>query len=279
MRFWRDVALACTVLLMAASAATAQAPVAPVPAASQGLVAPPKWAFHDLACAPYMTTTPPPGNLRIIGSQDTIIKNMFGPGDTIVVSGGSSAGMEPGQRYFVRRIIRTFGNMKGPDAKHALPVHTAAWIQILGVDTMLATATIGDACEGVLLDDYLEPFVPPTIAARALPGNTPVYDNMGHIGTGIEASQVFGVGQVANIDRGSNAGVVAGQRYLVFRDKRYLTTPTTGMSIDFLKASPQMPLVEIGEVLVVAVRPDDATVQVLAQKDAIITGDLIAEIR
>ena len=63
------------------------------------------------------------------------------------------------------------------------------------------------------------------------------------------------------------------------RDKRDLIAPTRAKSDIFVQMSEQMPLVEVGEVIVVAVRPGDATVQVLAQKDAIRTGDLIAEIR
>jgi hypothetical protein len=244
------------------------------------MVAPPAWAFVDIACAPYITTTPvPAAALRILGSQDTIIKDQMSPGDTIVVSGGSSAGLKAGDRFFVRRLVRKFGATSGPDKEHPLPVHTAGWIQILGVDTMLATATVVQACDGILLDDYLEPYVAPTIASRVMPGNMPIYDNMGHITTGVEGSQAFAIGQMANIDRGSSAGVVAGQRFLVFRDKRPLPRPTLKKSPEFLRASPQIPLVEIGEVMVIAVRADDATVQVLAQKDAILTGDLIAEIR
>ncbi len=276
MRHYRNL-FSCLILLMAAPAAMAQTPPAP---RLVDLVPPPNWAFMDLACAPYLTkTAPASGGLRVLGSQDTVIKDQMSPGDTILISGGSNAGLKTGDRYFVRRLIRMFGNLNGPDDKHPLPVHTAGWVQIVGVDTTLATAKVLQACDGILLDDFLEPYVEPTVATQPAAGNMPIYDNMGHIQTGVEGSQVFGVGQMANIDRGIKAGVVTGQRFLVFRNKRYLTVPSVGKSESFTKAAPQMPLVEIGEVMVVAVRDDDATVQVLAQKDAIMTGDLIAEIR
>ena len=96
-------------------------------------------------------------------SQDPAIRELLGPGDTLVVSGGSNAGVQTGQRYFVRRLIpavATFG------ATPRATIHTAGWVQILGVDTMVATATVVHACDGILLDDYLEPFVAPMIAAR-----------------------------------------------------------------------------------------------------------------
>jgi hypothetical protein len=279
MRHYRDVIFSYMVLLMAAPAALAQTPAVPAPAADQDTMPPPSWAYNDLACAPYLTTTAPAGALRVAGSQDTVIKNMMGPGDTIVISGGSAGGLEVGQRYFVRRLIKTFGNMRGPDKDHPLPVHTAAWIQIVGVDTTVATAAVVHACEGILLDDYLEPFVAPTISTRTSAGTAPLYENMAHIKTGVEGSQVFGIGQLANIDRGSKLGVAAGQRYMVFRDKRTLLVPTRAKSDVFEKAAMHMPLVEIGEVLVVSSRPDDATVQIVTQKDAIRTGDLIAEVQ
>lgn len=280
MRHYRDVIFGCLVLLTAAPAAIAQTPHAPPLAAAPILVPPPNWAFVDLACAPYLTKTPlPSGGLRILGSQDTVIKDMMSPGDTVLVSGGSSAGLKSGDRFYVRRLIRTFGAMKGPDDEHPLPVHTAGWIQILGVDSTLATATVVQACDGILLDDFLEPYVAPTVPAQAMPGNMPVYDNMGHMLTGVEASQVFSVGQMANIDRGIKAGVVPGMRFLVFRDKRDLPKVVDRKSAVFVKATASLPLIEIGQVMVVAVREDESTVQILAQKDAIHTGDLIAEIR
>ncbi len=280
MRQYRDVIFGCLVLLTAAPAAIAQTPPAPPLAAAPMLVPPPDWAFTDLACAPYLTKTPlPSGTLRVLGSQDTVIKEMMSHGDTLLVSGGSNAGLKAGDRFYVRRLVRAFGAMRGPDDGHALTVHTAGWIQILGVDSTLATATVVQACDGILLDDFLEPFVAPMVPAQAMAGNMPVYDNMGHMLTGVEASQVFSVGQMANIDRGTKAGVVPGMRFLVFRDKRDLPKTTDRKSAVFAQLTASLPLTEIGQVMVVAVREDDSTVQVLAQKDAIQTGDLIAEIR
>jgi hypothetical protein len=81
------------------------------------------------------------------------------------------------------------------------------------------------------------------------------------------------------IDRGSNSGVVLGQRYVVFRDKRDQQLDMTGRSKAFIATAGNTPLVEVGEVLVVSVRPDDATVQIVASKDAIAYGDLVAPIR
>ena len=75
------------------------------------------------------------------------------------------------------------------------------------------------------------------------------------------------------------AGVVVGQRFLVFRDKRHVRVETTGRSKVFESLITQSPLVEIGEALVVSVRANDATVRITSSKTAITTGDLVAPIR
>ena len=275
MRF-RNAACALYLCVMTAQG-SAQTPE---PAPSPEPVAPPIWAYIDIACAPGLAVEkkgekPALPVHRVIGSQDTASRDLLGPGDTLVISGGSNTGLQPGQRYFVRRRTTTFG---GPETVPET-IHTAGWIQILGVDTMLATATVVQACDGILLDDYLEPFVSPMIAARAVPGATPQYENMGHIMTGVEGMTTGARGQVMTIDRGSNAGVAIGQRFLVFRDKRDQRVETSGRSRLFAQMDGNQPLVEIGEVLVVAVRPDDSSVQIIGSKDAISTGDLIAPIR
>jgi hypothetical protein len=275
----RSAACALSVLFLA-NPGLAQTPAQATSPAAQ-LVPPPSWAFNDLACAPALVTeskdtkTPPPP-YRVIGSQDPAMRDLLGPGDTLVISGGSNAGLESGQRYFVRRHVTSRGNAR----ELPVTIHTVGWVQILGVDTMLATATVLHACDGILLDDYLEPFTPPMIAATPVPGTTPHYENMGQIMTGSEGLQTAGgSAQLMTIDRGTNAGVVVGQRFLVFRDKRIERIETTGRSKEFEAMDGRLPLVQVGEVLVIAVRANDATVQILGAKDAITTGDLIAPIR
>jgi hypothetical protein len=274
----RNPLCACALSLVAMAApALAQAP-APSPDAQ--LIAPPAWAFNDLACAPALGPEKPDKKnvpqLRIVGVQDPAIRELLGPGDTLVINAGSNAGLQPGQRFYVRRNIPAV-TTTGPTPRAT--IHTAGWVQILGVDTMVSTATVLHACDGMLFDDYLEPYVAPMIAARPLPGSMPQYDNMGHIVTGIEGLHTAAAGNVMTIDRGTNDGVALGQRYVVFRDKRDQHVELVGRSKPFGEMARNAPLVEVGEVLVVAVRAEDATVQVVASRDAIIHGDLIAPIR
>ncbi len=275
---YRNATCVLYVFLLAVPAAAQTPQAAQTPVAAPGLIPAPSWAFNDLACAPALltneTASPNAAPLRVVGSQDFTHRQLLSAPDVLVISGGSNAGIQTGQRYFVRRVTSTATDRDVPKT-----IHTAGWVQILGVDTMVSTATILHSCEGILLDDYLEPFVEPMVSAQPMAGNVPQYDNMGHIVTGIEGLHTAAPGDYMTIDRGTSAGVVVGERFLVFRDKRELRVETTGRSDVFGAAIKQSPLVEIGEVMVVAVRPDDATVRVTVAKTAITTGDLIAALR
>lgn len=273
----RKAAMACAVCVwLAAWPAAAQ-----TPAADTELVPPPSWAFNDVACAPTLdmeardkSQKKAPPTLRIVGVQDGAFRELLAPPALLVVSGGSNVGLETGQRYFVRRrVVPMTGLVEIPT------VHTSGWVQIVGVDTAVATAEILHACEGILLDDYLEPFTAPMIAARTVPGTVPQFENMGHIVMGVDGAHTGALGNTMTIDRGTNAGVTLGQRFVVFRDKRELKIDTSRASKELAEMTKNAPLVEIGEVLVVSVRPNDATVQITIAKDAISKDDLVAPIR
>ena len=260
--------------LLMAVPASAQTPAAQP---ADELVPPPSWAYNDLACAPAIQTgkgTTAENPLRVIGSQDSAIKDLLAPPDVLVVSGGSTAGLQTGQRYFVRRLTRSRADEDLPAT-----IHTAGWIQIMGVDTSVATANIVHACDGILLDDYLEPFVEPRIAAKPLSGAVPQFENMGHIMTGVEGLHTGGAGNVMAIDRGTADNIAVGQRFLIFRQKRDDVIEMTGKSAAFATAAKEPPLVEIGQAIVISARPNDATVQITVAKTAITTGDLVAPIR
>lgn len=246
-----------------ATTALAVALAFPVLAAAQTpgsprLVPAPASAAADLACAPFLTYAAPTSKLLVTGSQDTYVKYMMGPGDTLVINAGADKGLQVGQEYFVRRVIKTFG-ARGPDPDHPLSVHTAARIRIVSTDRRFALAAITHPCEGVLLNDFLDPFVPPLLAETPIDG-APRFDHLGRVMLGDEGRRIVGNGEFITIDRGSDHGLVPGQRLSVFRDKR----------------GADGPLVEIGTVIAISVRPDNATVQVLDVRDAIMGDDLVA---
>src|SRR5919106_1337385 len=69
-----------------------------------------------VACAPPPTFDTPTGKLlRVIGAQDVVARTEFGSGDLLTISGGTEAGVQIGQQYFVRRANRfgTYGASAG----------------------------------------------------------------------------------------------------------------------------------------------------------------------
>jgi hypothetical protein len=248
----RVARIALSVALTLPATAVAQTPGPP------RLVPAPASAAADLACAPFLTYAPPKSQLRVTGSQDTYVKQMMGPGDTLVINAGLDKGLQVGQEYFVRRVTRSFG-ARGPDPNNPLSIHTAGRVRIVNAEPDVSLATITHSCEGVLLNDFLDPFVPPVLAERPMDG-TPQFEHLGHVMLGDEGRRIVGNAEFITIDRGSDHGLVVGQRLTVFRDKRGSAGP----------------LVEIGTVITISVRPDNATVQVLEVRDAIMRDDLVA---
>jgi hypothetical protein len=250
----------------------AAAGIAQTPAGSQPeLVAPPAWAVNDLVCAPVMSDAEPSSPLRIIGSQDTVGKGMFGPGDTLLISGGAGAGLQQGQEFFVRRLDR-FPGVPSPTREHPVGVHTAAAVRIQAVEPSVATAVIVHSCDGVLLDDYLEPFAPPRVAAQAGVGAA---DQPGHVLAGNEGRTMGGAGEYLTIDMGVDHGVAPGQRYRVYRDKQDGRTYRDGRSTAYERATSALPMVEIGQVVVVAAGPTNSTVRVVEARDPVRAGDVV----
>ena len=170
---------------------------APAPSADTELVAPPAWAFNDVACAPALrhreTRQEERTRLRVVGVQDPAIRELARPWR-----------YARRQRRLECRAFRrasafscaaSYRPWRRPARRRARRFTRRAGSRFWASTRWSSTATVVHACEAILFDDYLEPFVAPMIAARPLPGTTPQYDNMGHIVTGIEGHPHRSAGQ------------------------------------------------------------------------------------
>ena len=282
-RPWRAFGMTriCTVVMFSVLLLPSVArggPGAQPPGTTQpGLVSPPPWAFNDLACAPFLTVTQSEARLQVSGSMDTFVKLMLGSPDILVINGGLQQGLQVGQEFFVRRLTRHMGE-RGPDRDHPVAVHTAGWIRLIGVGPTSSTASITHACgDGIFVDDYLEPFVPPMVAAQETDG-TSRFEHLGHVMMSDEGRTTVSVGQFTTIDRGSDHGIMNGQRFTVYRDTGR-SGVYGGMGGSALyRTTGGLPglAVEIGTVITTSVRPDNSTVRVLRARDAIRRDDFVA---
>lgn len=202
-----------------------------------------------------MTFSLPVSKIRITGSTDPDRHLIFATGQTITINAGTENGVQPGQEYFVRRLPKRFG-AEGPDFDHPVNVHTVGWVKVVSADARVATAKVIHSCDALMVDDYLEPFAAP--AVQTVFDGQLRYETLGRLMAGDEDRSTAAVNQYMVVDRGSDHGVRPGARFVVLRDK---------------KAGP---LVEIGEGIVLQVRPQTSTVQITRARDAVYAGDFVA---
>ena len=210
-----------------------------------------------VACAPPASIEPAPAHaLRIVGSQDAVPRTLFGDRDLLVLSGGTSAGVEVGQQFFVRRTITFGGN------KVARGTRTVGWVRVVAVNDGTAIGSVDHICGAILAGDYLEPFVVPDAPAAVQTDDAaqPDFTTLGHIMAGNEDREIVGAGDFALIDWGKNQGLAAGSRFAIYRD--------VGIA--------GLPLASIGEGVVISTNSAMALARITRTTDVVYAGDYIA---
>lgn len=213
-----------------------------------------------VGCAPPPTLSgPPSGAPRVIGSQDTVAKRLFGAHDQLVVDAGAKTGVALGRQFFVRRPSR-FG--MGVDGR-ARGATTVGWVRVVAVNESTAIATVDQSCGGIIAGDYLEPFAAPTVPANAdrdeASGELDFAD-LGRVVIGNEDRLSVGIGDFTLIDRGSGQGLTPGVRFSVYRD--------VGVK--------GMPLASVGEGIVIATGDSVSVTRITRARDAVLSGDYVA---
>jgi hypothetical protein len=193
----------------------------------------------------------------------------------ITINGGADNGIEVGQEYYVRRVQAP----RGSGISHTTPatIRTAGWVRVYAVDKTMSLVTVSHACDSIDIGDYLEPFrIPAPPTADANPAK-PQKNNYGHLLMGADRRTMFAKNDFVTIDRGSDHGVTLGARFRVFRDKRRMETKRL-LAVKELPDEIITPefLFEIGEAVVVEVKPDISTAQIMNARSALLSGDYVA---
>jgi hypothetical protein len=247
----RDLAIAAALLTALANPAAAQRGPAP---SMTGLPA----DVLAMACSPKITFELPDRSLRVTGGQDTIRRRTWAPGDLITINAGTDNGIEVGQEYYIRRV--QVENTNKVSRTTPASIRTAGWLRVYAVEKEMSLATVVHACDSIEVDDYLEPFVMPTVPTPAADGVKPQRGNYGRIMFGADRRRSFGKGDFFIINRGSDHGVALGDRFVVYRDKQ----------VD------QNFLYHVGEAVVMSVTPETATLQATVTRDAFLSGDYVS---
>lgn len=211
-----------------------------------------------LACNPSLVHETPMTPLRVSGSQESFVRTTFAPGDLITINAGTDNGIEVGQEFFTRRLIPIQRRPISRD--NPATIRTSGWIRVYAVDKEMSLATVTFACDSLQLNDYLEPFVVPTIPTISTDKPKPQRDNYAHVVIGNENRASFGRGDAFVVDQGSDHGITVGAQFVVYRDKREAG--------NFL--------FELGEAVAIDVRPESSTLRATLSRDAFTVGDLVA---
>jgi hypothetical protein len=211
-----------------------------------------------VACAPPPSFDDVPARApRIVGSQDSTPRALFGNHDLLVVSGGTAAGVQLGQQFFVRRQNTSGRRWAQRGAT------TLGWLRVVAVNETNAVGLVDHVCGGIVVGDYLEPFAAPDLSAvfanNDAPGE-PDFALLGRVVAGSENRATVGAGDLVLIDWGQNQGLTPGARFSIYRD--------VGVS--------GLPLASIGEGVVLSAGSTMALTRVTRARDVVYSGDYIA---
>ena len=227
----------------------------------------------SMACAPTIAFEAPSPSLLITGGVDSFLRHSYGLGDLVTINAGSDNGIEVGQEYFVRRVQQ---GRSGISRSNPATVKTAGWVRVYAVDKTMSLVSVSHACDTLNVGDYLEPFVLPRIPVADANPPKPQRENYGHVMLGTDRRTMFSKDEFFVIDRGSDHGVTIGARFIVYRDKREREKANKSSENVFPKDIIPEFLYELGEAVVIEVKPEISTLKATLARDAFQTGDLVA---
>jgi len=214
---------------------------------------------EELACAPRaFRALPEPAG--VVETSTDAKKSMFTIGDTLVISKFAEGTLEPGQQYFVRRTLPGYDRGKIDPNNIWINVHTVAWIRITSVTGSQAKASVTYACDAIDPGDYLAAFAVPVVPQALLNERDPDFESPGQVLVGVDRRVNHGGGNYVVVDRGTDAGVQAGQHVVFFRPQGAETAAR----------------VVLGEGLVMEAQPESATVLIQTASQPIYSGDSVA---
>jgi hypothetical protein len=211
------------------------------------------------ACAPLPASSLPDDALQIVGVQDTVARLAFGPGELVIIGGGTSQGLQLEQRFYVRRRPQRDVGFFTTGPRGA---NTVGWLRIVAARENTAIGFVEFACDALVRGDILQPYADPVLPAGADETDTtgePDFMDAGSVLFGDNERQTASAGEFLVTDRGSNTGTTPGSRFAIYRDV----------------GEEGIPLASIGEAIAVSVYPGFSVIRVTRARDAIFAGDLL----
>jgi hypothetical protein len=212
---------------------------------------------RELSCAADSPLIEPIMTKRIVAGSERG-RTLFATGDAVIVNAGTAQGLQAGQQFYIRRVVSDRFSEPLPGFV-PISVHTAGWLRIVDAQEDVSFATITQACDGAMVGDYLEEFVPATVSSD-LPEGEPDYSQPAHLILGDERRQMGAAGSLMVMDRGSDHDLKAGQRVTLFQ----YTLGGAG------------PVVRVGTGTIAVLRKETSLVRIDTANQAVFVGDLVA---
>ena len=211
-----------------------------------------------LACAPRLARDDSASAGLVVGAPDVPLRELFGPGDGVLLSVGRAEGVSVGTQFFTRRAEAPVD--PALRARGIRLLRTSGWLRAVEVDEHAALAVVEHTCIEVRRGDRLAPFQWPAAVSMAQAGRVG-YNDPATVLFGRDGRAMSATGQFLVIDQGADRQIIAGQRLTIFRAST---------------RSPEDPVTQLGEAVAMLVAPTSATVQLIQTREPVRSGDLVA---
>ena len=196
---------------------------------------------------------------HVVSLRDDPGRQLLGPGDILRLDAGEDQALKSGENFVIRRRVQT-GDLFAPKKLQTFVDQTVGLVQIMDVQASSSSAVVVYACAEILAGDSVEPYIAQPASFTVADGK-PQFNAPAKIALGDTGRTAAGGGEMMVIDQGLMQGVQRGQRLTIFRRSG--------------PGGAEMP-VTIGDGVIVAVRPDSATILIDRATDAVMVGDLVA---
>ncbi len=224
-----------------------------------------------VACASVPVDAIPSAPHRIHGVQHPDSRQTLAPGDVAVIRLGEGQAPDVGQTFIAHRADVARDTSRRGDG--VTSYRAVGMVTVTAVDRRFALARVDRVCGELLLGDALHSGTLAELPAVEASGE-PSFDDRARVAPGADRRASFGDGDILAIDRGTTHGVVPGQRFAIYREP----ASRGGYREPLTTRSDELPLVELGEVVVVEVADHAAKAVVVKTTDAILSGDVAVRV-
>jgi hypothetical protein len=201
---------------------------------------------------------------HVIGAERAAEKAIFSDGDVIYVNKGKADGLEEGQVFLVLDIEKrdvVQDEQKGFHQYGALATKKGR-ARILNMDQHKSTAVLEKCCDAITEGSYLVPFEP----EESLMGKDLGFDVPPFKADGVSGEVIYLQTDLKQIASGGWGLINIGQEDDLHRGQQLVL---------YRELYPEAPLSVYGNVVVIDVQEETATIKVLSCRDAIQNGDLV----